>query len=274
MLAAIAILLGAGCGILRPRAAPGPAWTQQEVVNTLGSRYRKIRTIKAGEVSLEASSDAGGVFRISPTLGGVLALDPHLPGLWLRAEKLGQEIFTLGLRQQNFWMTIPQTRELVTGSGRAFRKFPYALRPAELAALAGSPSQLGLTRESTIMVTDPRHYRFDVWQGITLLREVYVDRHDVTVRRVVYYAPDGRVLAKVELGDYAPANDIPLPRYLSLYRPDSGIRTELWLPSAEINAVPARQMRTFFNPPRKPGWRHIDLNRQSLSDIKALQNQQ
>ncbi|MEF8787574.1 MAG: hypothetical protein V5A84_00760 [Planctomycetota bacterium] len=276
MLAALPVLIlaAAGCSLITARPASGPAWTRPEVVRTLRSRYEKIRTIKAGDVSLESSSESGSFFSVTPTLGGVLALDPHLPGLWLRTEKLGQQIFTLGLRKQSFWMTIPDTREIVTGSGRAFRKFPYTLRPAELAALVGSPRQLGLDRESTLMAVEPEHYRFDVWSDSTLAREVYVDRADVTVRRVVYYGRDKRRVAELTLGDYRTVNGIPLPHHLSLVRPGSGVRTEIWLSAPEVNAVSPRQMSVFFSPPQKPGWRHIDLNRQSLRDIKALQNQQ
>ena len=270
----VLILFSTGCGLLPGRPAAGPAWTRPEVVRTLRSRYQKIRTVKASDFSLESSSEEGSFFRVTPTLGGVLALDPHLPGLWLRTEKLGQQIFTLGLREQSFWITIPQTREIVTGTGRAFRKFPYTLRPSELAALAGAPRQLGLTRDSTIMVPTPRHYRFDVWQDSRLAREVYVDRRDITVRRVVYYAPSGWKLAEMKLDDYRTVNTVSLPHHLTLVRPRNGIYTELWLSTPEVNSLSASQLRPLFDKPRQPGWRHIDLNRQSLSDIKALQNQQ
>ena len=275
LLTAALALLAAGCGLLPGRRTPEPAWTQKGVAAELRGRFRNIRTLKAGDVSLQSSSRVQGITRETPTLGGVLALNPHLPGLWLRTEKLGQQIFTLGVLKNRFWMQIPQTRELVVGGGPAFRKLPYVLRPRELAALVGSPRQLGLQASSTVFRIHPRQYVFDVWRDEnTLAREIFVNRRDLTVRRVLYYGAQERVLAEVKLSDYQMVDGIPLPHHLYLHRPQAGVRTHVWLDEPQINAVPPRQMRPFFTTPRKPGWRRINLNRQPLSDIKALQGRE
>ena len=184
---------------------------------------------------------------------------------------MGQVVFTLRARKHRFWLTIPDTKELVTGTEVAFRKLPQLVDPDELSLALGTPEKLGITRESTTMEVDGENYRFDVHHGTYIARRVYVSRREIEIRRIVEYTPSGREQTIIRMMDYYETDGIPVPYTFTVERPANQWKVTLELSDPEVNELAPERIRPLFNPKDHTGWTRINLDIQPLSDVKALQ---
>jgi len=269
-LAALLPVCAGGCCLLGGRPPVPPALSAEEVIAALQERARGFRTITDASASLRVQVEAGGEVYKQPSLGIVLAFDSLLPGLWLRAEKLGQKVFNLRAGADYFWLEIPDTKEVVTGGMEAYRQMPQLVHPYEVMLWFGSPEWMGLTWDGTRMTVQPEHYRFDVALGGLALRSVYVDRRSVAVSRIVSYDALGRTRTEVEMGKYQERDGTEFPHLLIVRRPRQGHRIEIRLGKPKLNRPinPAA-----FRIPRRPGWRHVDLNREPITNVKAFRGE-
>jgi len=270
VVAAAAALCG-GCSIFRSPLGPvPPPLSRAEVVRLVGERSRRFVTVRDTGISLNIWVMTEKGMKKQPSLGGVLAFDSLRPGLWLRAEKLGQKVFNLRAGADYFWLELPDTREVVTGSRAAYTKLPELIEPYEVMFWFASPEWLGLTWDSTQMFVEPEHYRFDVRSGNLLMRRVYVDRRRVAVSRIVDYDLLGRVSTVVRLESYRETGGVLFPRRLVVERVLAGYRIELRLGRPQFNRpIDPRA----FAPAKRPGWRHIDLDREPVSAVKAFRGE-
>jgi len=260
----------AGCSVLG-LAGPGsplpPPLPRLEVEAILSEHSGQIRTLKDTDISLVLESGPPEDRQKSPTLGGIMALDLGLPALWLRAEKMGQKVFTLKVDGDSFWLELPDTREVVVGGGASFERLPHLVRPAEVAAFLGSPQQMGITLPATRMIVQEHYYRFDVRAGGRIVRRIWVGRQNVAISRIAEYDSDGRVRTEVCMDKYSEVEGIRLPLRFAVDRPRSGCKATIWFSRPKLNE---RLDRRLFQPGARPGWHHVDLDRQPLSDVKAF----
>lgn len=270
---ALLIMSAWGCGVLQvicpPEPLPPPI-PRDEVEAKLVNEYGRIETLKDMGGSLESEYGPPDDRDSGPDLGVDLAFDATLPGLWLHAEKMGQAVFTLRAKEHRFWLTIPDTKELVTGTRVAFGKLPQLVDPEELSLALGTPQQLGITREATKMEVDGEFYRFDVYHGSYIARQIYVSRREIEIRRIVEYDPSGRKRTIVRMTDYYDVSDIPVPHTFSIERPANQWQVTLELSDPDVNTLPAERMRKLFEPKDRSGWRRVNLDIQPLSDVKAF----
>jgi len=260
-------LLVAGCALL-PRVEPvPPPLSREEVIAALSTRSEQFRTVVDDRVSLRVEEHTAEGWKKWPSLGGVLAFDRLRPGLWFRAEKLGQRVFDLRAGRDSFWLELPDTREVVTGSTQAFRKVPQLIHPYEVLLWFGAPQWLGLTWKGTTMTLDPEHYRFEVISGGLPLRRVLVDRRRLVVSAIVTYDLIGAPSTEVRMDDYKRVGRWSFPHRLTVTRFEQGYRLRLKLGSPEFNeAIP----RTFFEPKERRGWSRVDLDVEPLSSVRAF----
>jgi len=251
VVAAAAALCG-GCSIFRSPLGPvPPPLSRAEVVRLVGERSRRFVTVRDTGISLNIWVMTEKGMKKQPSLGGVLAFDSLRPGLWLRAEKLGQKVFNLRAGADYFWLELPDTREVVTGSRAAYTKLPELIEPYEVMFWFASPEWLGLTWDSTRMSVEPEHYRFDVRSGVD-------------------YDLLGRVSTVVRLESYRETGGVLFPRRLVVERVLAGYRIELRLGRPQFNRpIDPRA----FAPAKRPGWRHIDLDREPVSAVKAFRGE-
>ena len=271
-LVATALLIGAalsgGCSVLP--VPVGPPLARQQVVETLRQRAARFTTVQDTDLKLviEVMTEKG--MRRQPSLGGALAFDSLRPGLWLRAEKLGQKVFSLRAGADYFWLEIPDTREVVTGGRAAFWKLPQLVLPYDVLLWFGSPDWLGVSWDSTAMTVEPECYRFDVVAGRLPLRSVLVDRRQVVVTRILDYDLLGRLSTDVTMDRYEQAGGVLFPRRLTVWRPVAGYRLQLRLGNPKFNR-PINPI--VFEPLERQGWPHVDLDREPLSSVKAFGGQ-
>jgi hypothetical protein len=269
LLASIALTWTAsGCvwlGLKRPPVPP--PISRQEVVALLQQRAPRIFTVTDTSASLRVDVVAEGKLDRQPTVGVVLAFDAMRPGLWLRAEKLGQKIFSLRAGADYFWLEVPDTREVIYGSMEAYGSLPQLIHPHEIMFWLGPPERLGLTWPSTTMSVEEEEYRFEVPLAGMPLRTVYVDRRAVAVSRIVTRDAFGRARAEVLMDDYKKVGDALLPHSLVVNRRAEGYILHVRLGSPILN----KQLdAAIFKPLERPGWDHINLDREPVSRVKAF----
>ena len=268
---AMALMVGAalgGCSLLPAGVGPPlPALGRTEVVQMLRERAANFRSVQDDDLTLiiEVVTESG--MRRQPALGGVMAFDSLRPGLWLRAEKLGQKVFSLRAGADYLWLEIPDTKEVVTGGRAAFAKLPQLVLPYDVMFWFGSPDWLGLSWGSTVMTIEPECYRFDVMAGSLLLRSVLVDRRRVVVTRILDYDLLGRLSTEVSMDRHEEAQGMLFPSRLTVWRPVAGCRIQLRLGDPEFNRTISEDA---FRPLNRPGWRHVDLDKEPLSSVKAF----
>jgi hypothetical protein len=259
---------GAGCSLLRP--AVRPPLDREEIVSVLHERAEQFQTLVDADIALVMTVSREGGEHRGPTLGGHIAFDAGIPALWMRAEKIGREIFSLKAVGAWFWLALPETREVVTGGPPAYGKLPHLIRPGEVRRMLEGPDGLGLTWSSTTMTVEQGDYRFDVRALDRPYVEVLVDRREVAVTTIRRYDVLGRTVTEVRLNDYSPVGGILFPHRFVVDRPLHGTTVELRLGDPTLNKpIPAQA----FQPAQRPGWRQVDLDRQPLSAVEAFRGE-
>ena len=260
------LAFGAGgcCTVFAICPVPPPL-ERARVETALAEQAARFRTVTDADISLKIAviAEDGSEERV-PSLGGVLAFDSLLPGLWLRAEKFGQKAFGLRARADGFWLEFPQTREVVTGSAAAYAALPHLIHPHEAVLWFGAAERLGLIHDTTRMTLESEDYRFDAFADG---RTVWVDRRRVVISRIVEYDRQGYEVLEVDLERYKHTGELEFPRRVTVWRPQAGYRVRLGLGRPKLNKVIPSSA---FEPLPRPGWRHIDLDRQPLSDVEAF----
>ncbi|MFP4027111.1 MAG: hypothetical protein ACLFWL_04915 [Candidatus Brocadiia bacterium] len=257
-----------GCRIFTPQPGPLPQKaSREEVLQTLRERAAEVSTIVDTNLSMKIRQKTLQGWEKLPSFGGIIAFDSLRPGLWLRAEKLGQKIFSLRARADSFWLEIPDTHEVIIGGPMAYERLPQLVQPGEVMLWFGAPEWLGLTWDSTTMTADGAYYRFDVKIRSMPIRTVLIDRRQVAVHQILVYDLLGNLQTKVTMDRWKETRGANFPRRLRVERPQQGIRLQLKLGNPKFNKHLTAKV---FEPRPRPGWRYINLDRQPLSRVEAF----
>ncbi len=265
LLLAALVFACAGCPLIPRR--PLPPMPREQILQTLRQRAADFTTVVDPDISLRISTTYEGKTERTPSLGGVLAFDRVLPGLWLRAEKIGHEIFDLKALGMDFSLLLPESGEVVTGGPIAYAKLPYLIRPDEVQTMFGGPETLGLSWSSTTMAVLDKGDLFSVSIFGSLYRAILVDPGTADILRITDYDVLGRTISEITLSDYEELQGTRFPRRLQVDRPLDGVSVDLRLGDPDLKKVIPIQ---FFRPHRQAGYRHVDLDRQPLSDVHAF----
>jgi len=269
LLLAALVLACAGCPLFKP--PPLPPMPRGQILQTLRERTDRFSTVVDADISLRIATTYEGKTERTPTLGGVLAFDPVLPGLWLRAEKIGRQVFDLKALGMDFSLLLPQSGEVVTGGPIAYAKLPYLIRPDEVQTMLGGPETLGLSWPATTVARLGEGDLFNVSVLGALYRTVLVDPGTADILRITDYDVLGQVVTDIRLSDYVALKGTRFPRRLQVDRPLDGVSVDLRLGDPELNKPIPLQ---FFKPHSLAGYRHIDLDMQPLSDVHAFSGEQ
>jgi hypothetical protein len=232
----------------------------------------RFTTVRDGQkISLSVRTTVEGKTRKAPTLGGAMAFNAELPGLYLYAEKLTRHVFTLKALRSQFSLKVPETHEILVGGPIAYAKMPQLLRPEEVKSLFAGPEILGLSWPGTVMTVEDEEYRFDVYVGNTLRRQVRVDRRGLVITQIISCDSLGRKLTVVELDDYDLVQGRMFPHRLAVERPRVGVAVVLTMSHPELDVeLPERS----FRPTRSRGWTVIDLDYEDISAARFFREYQ
>jgi len=238
-----------------------------DLSETLRVRAETFHTLVDGDIALSITQTAEGRTYRSPTLSGVVAFDRDRPALWLRAEKIGRQIFTLKARGDRFNLALPETQEVVTGGPAAYAKLPHLIRPAEVRYMLAGPDTLGLSWTETTMEVDSKYYRFDVRVLGSRYAQVLVDRKKCAIAAITRYDAAGHKITEVHMSGYKPLGGILFPRRFVIDRPRQQTSVKLRLGRPKLNKpIPDAA----FQAPERPGWRPVNLDRQPLDAVQAF----
>jgi hypothetical protein len=265
-------LAASGCTWLTP---PPPALPKHEVAAVLQDRATALEGLQA-DLRLRISHTIGNDTEAMPSLGGVLAFDALAPGMWMRAEKFTQEVFTLRALRDRFSLKLPRSREVVIGGPAAYARLPYLVRPHEVKGAFAGPDTLGITWPDTRMRVTPEHYCFEARVLGVIYRRIRVDRRELVVTDIERYDSLGRLHTAIRMHDYVPVGNSLAPRALVVqrkqvsYEPPVSVTVRLDLDNLE----PLKEGATVMMRPRvPPGWPVVDLDREPVSNIRALELQ-
>ncbi len=249
-----------GCRALpfRPLRPPEEL-SRREVIEGVAARQHFFSSVYDTRISLRVVEEAAGGRERHPLVRGILIFDRTVPGLRLRAERFGRNIFSLRALGESFWLEIPENREVVTGGEAAHARMPHLVWPAEIALWFAPPDWLGLTWDGTTMETTRADYVFEVTLEGFPLRRVSVDRRDLHITSITTYDVFGDVDTCVVLDRYGEVNGAVFPHRLGVSRPRPGFHITLQFSSPQFDR---RFSESDFQPPARPGYRHIDLDRQ------------
>ena len=265
--AALLLCANACCLLPRGRGPVPPPITRGEVIEALDRQAQALSSLTDAHIALRTEVTTPEERKKWPKLGGVLAFDSRLPGLWLRGEKLAQKVFDLRATGESFWLAAPREKTVYIGSGAAYDRFPAMVRPAEVLQWFGPPDAMDLNAPTTTMAVEEEDYRFDVMGGQILRLTVYVDRRRVAVSRIVEWDPDipgvvrtDVLLAKHKIVSHDDAS-YDLPRRITIHRPQDGYRVRLNMGRPRLN----KELKPELFAPRSvpPGWTVVDLDKES-----------
>lgn len=262
-----------GCGLLRPVPPPMPA---ADVAARLRESTGAVNAFSCS-VRVRISQEVAGDGSSLPSLGGTLAFDVSSPGLFWRATKVMQEVFTLRARGDRFSLAIPSTREVGTGGPRAYARLPHLLRPQEVRAIFDGPDALGLTWPDTRMSVERRHYVFEARVLGVPYRRVLVDRRDLVITSIQRFDSLGRITSEVLLDDYEEVDGALLPTALTVRRervvsePPVSITVRMSL--ADLKLLPKGVPESFITPQTPPGYRVINLDYEPLESFSWLSDE-
>jgi len=273
-LAALLAVCCGGCCILGRGLGPvPPPLPRSEILAALSQRAEQFQTVYDTGITLTVELETDKGMETQPRLGGILAFNRRLPGLWMRAEKMTVRVFELHALGERFSLELPDKREFVTGGREAYEKLPYLIHPYEAIAWFGAPGWLGLNGDSTMQLEE-NDYRFDVFLDGLLIRSVFVDRRTVAISRIVDYDLIGNVHTAVLMDRYRKVGNMEFPHQLTVDRPLYGCRVTLKLSSPKFNN-PKVDNRKIFEPRKPPpGWDVIDLDYEPLSNVKTFSGEQ
>ncbi len=258
-------LLPVGCRAIPLRRLRRPQeLSREEVIAALEERTLHFSTLRDTRGSLDIVRETVEGRERFPSVRALMAFDRELPGLYLRTERLGQNIFTLRAHKDGFWLEIPDTHEIITGSDKAYERMPHLIRPGEAALWFANPRWLGLTWDKTLMHTGRHEYVFEVELSGFPFRKVTVDRYDLHINSITSYDILAEINTVVEMDRYRWREGGLFPYRLAIYRPQEGYDITLNLGRPEFDHdIP----ESFFMPRERPGWEHIDLDRSPPSDF-------
>ncbi len=234
--------------------------SREEVVDALYQNTLHFTTLTDTRISLRVVEETDRGRQRYPSVGGILVFDKMFPGLWLRAEKFGQNVFSLRAHAGGFWLEIPDSREIITGTEAAYEHIPHLVQPGEIMLWFAPPELMGLTWESTKMNTSRHEYLFDVRLNGYSLRRVAVNRRDLTIRSITSYDVLGLVDTVVSMDRYGSVNGSVFPHRIVVCRPRAGYELTLRFSSPRFDREFDRE-RAFLPPAGRSGWKHIDLDR-------------
>ncbi|HTV47218.1 MAG TPA: hypothetical protein VMG59_02110 [Phycisphaerae bacterium] len=200
-----------------------PPLTAAQEFNLLNAQAAAIETLRlTGDVNLTFTDSKG---KHSYDAHGVLMIDkrPANPNLLLTGTYLGQEVFEMGMNQENYWLIDYNDKIAYVGTPNLADSLPEdiapqaplsptTLRPQRILSLLAITPLVDNATEHTVFFTGaPPYYGTNVVviqmpgdQRAWVERRLCVNAYDDRVQGVTLYTRDGFFIASSKLSDYRP----------------------------------------------------------------------
>jgi len=250
----LALVVLAGCGPLRPAAAPAPLLGPDVVLaahNAWAGRIGCLWSRAAVRINFPTGDEDGR--RMQHDLDGHLFLDKP-DCLYLHGQVLGQEVFTLGMNEAKFWLWIrPRINTVWVGSRGGAGERRLLVSPSDLlAALGLSPLALDAGARA-VFVAQKRHYVLseerEVGGAVVPRRRTWFDRATLRPVRIDLFDEAGRCLLMAELLRYEHAGETEVcTLYRARFYGDEEVDLVLRLSSVDLQKRPNPKVYQYRRP--------------------------
>jgi hypothetical protein len=242
--------------------------TREELLEEYNLKARGTKTLNATvELKPTAGSKYSGVIdEYHEVKAFLLAARPAEIRVIGQAPVIGTTVFDMASDGETFRVSIPSKKKFLVGPvavEHASSKPIENLRPQHLLEALLWPE---IRKEEAVTLREfndenARYYILTVLRGgyqVEVLREIWFDRSDLQVARILTFGPKGVLLSDVRLGDWRPAdsaagqnapgsalNGAPLfPRAIRIERPHDDYKLDLQVTKVTINEeIPAERFK-------------------------------
>ena len=271
-LAAVTLLAG-GCAVSKKRVVP-PAQVRPALEATaeqLIARYnqlgRAVRSLNAGVelVPVAGSSYSGVIEEYHDVSGFILAQKPAQIRVIGQAPVLAKNVFDMVSDGETFRIFIPSKKKFIIGPTaleRPAKKPIENLRPQHLLGALFWP-EIGASEPVLFeeFNADPaRYYVLTLLRGaapLEVARKIWFDRADLSLARLQFYGPGGRLVSQIRYADWQPAaagtaaepGSPRYPRHIWLARPHDDYQLEMRVTRLTLNEEIAAERFRLEQPP-------------------------
>ena len=270
-LAAVTLLAG-GCAVSKKRVVP-PAQVRPALEATaeqLIARYnqlgRAVRSLNAGVelVPVAGSSYSGVIEEYHDVSGFILAQKPAQIRVIGQAPVLAKNVFDMVSDGETFRIFIPSKKKFIIGPTaleRPAKKPIENLRPQHLLGALFWP-EIGASEPVLFeeFNADPaRYYVLTLLRGaapLEVARKIWFDRADLSLARLQFYGPGGRLVSEIRYADWQPAaagaaepGSPRYPRHIWLARPHDDYQLEMRVTRLTLNEEIAAERFRLEQPP-------------------------
>jgi hypothetical protein len=236
--------------------------TREELLETYNLMARGTKTLNATvELKPTAGSKYSGVIdEYHEVKAFLLAARPAKIRVIGQAPVIGTTVFDMSSDGETFGVSIPSKKKFLVGPvavEHASSKPIENLRPQHLLEALLWPE---IRKEEAVTLREfndenARYYILTVLRGgyqVEVLREIWFDRSDLQVARILAFGPKGVLLSDVRLGDWQPADSAAgtlngaalFPRAIRIERPHDDYKLDLQVTKVIINEeIPADRFK-------------------------------
>src|SRR5712691_3723543 len=242
--------------------------TREELLEQYNSIARNTKTLNATvELKPTAGSKYSGVIdEYHEVKAFLLAARPSEIRVIGQAPVIGTTVFDMASDGETFRVSIPSKNKFIVGPvavDRTSSKPIENLRPQHLLDALLWPE---IRKEESVTLREfndenARYYILTVLRGgyqVEVLREIWFDRSDLQVARLLTFGPKGALLSDVHLGDWQPSDNAagqtvstassssaPLfPRAIRIERPHDDYKLDLQVTKVRMNEeIPADRFK-------------------------------
>ncbi len=268
-----ATLLAGGCAVSKKRVVPPaqvrPALeaTAEQLLVRYNQLARAVRSLNAGVelVPVAGSSYSGVIEEYHDVSGFILAQKPAQIRVIGQAPVLAKNVFDMVSDGETFRIFIPSKKKFIVGPTaleRPAKKPIENLRPQHLLdALFWSEIGAGEPVLFEEFNADPaRYYVLTLLRGaapLEVARKVWFDRADLSLARLQFYGPGGRLVSEIRYADWQPAaagaaagpGGPRYPRHIWLARPHDDYQLEVRVTRLALNEEIAAERFRLEQPP-------------------------
>jgi hypothetical protein len=233
--------------------------TREELLDSYNQMARSTKTLNATvELKPTAGSKYSGVIdEYHEVKAFLLAARPAEIRVIGQAPVVGTTVFDMASDGETFWVSIPSKKKFLVGSvavDHASSKPIENLRPHHLLDALLWPE---IHKAESVTLREfndenARYYILTVLRGgyqVEVLREIWFDRSDLQVARLLTFGPKGVLLSDVRLGDWQspdntagqsaaapPSNGtVAFPRAIRIERPHDDYKLDLQVTKVIMN---------------------------------------
>ena len=236
-----------------------------EIVSAVKQRRACFDSFKVADAEFTFISHTGeGKSSFSCT--GVAYMDISAGRLWIRAEKVVQDIFDLKVCDDRFVLILFETREVAVGGRQVRSRLPFLLWPDEIFTGYGAEAPPDADWQTPGLDRHRNWFILRFKRGGHTVRQVWVDALDLRVVGVQDFNLWGDLTTVLKFDDYRDLGGCPWPHRIEIHRKLRGISVIVKMRNVALNPEVGK-IRWGHVPER---YERHDLDTEPLENLRAF----